>query len=115
VLPSTEHFGAALSARDLALARAGGRCGRSRRRAARSARPVSACDGDHQTQNASYFEHAAGAIVVPARSSIVPERRARAARDDETLAAMREAMLGARTARGRRDRGGADRLASARR
>jgi UDP-N-acetylglucosamine--N-acetylmuramyl-(pentapeptide) pyrophosphoryl-undecaprenol N-acetylglucosamine transferase len=66
LLPSTERFGAALSAVDLVLSRAGGTVWEI----AAAARPAVLvpypyATGDHQTKNARFFQRAGGAIVVP--------------------------------------------------
>jgi UDP-N-acetylglucosamine--N-acetylmuramyl-(pentapeptide) pyrophosphoryl-undecaprenol N-acetylglucosamine transferase len=66
LLPFVPDFGAALSAADLVLARAGG----SVWEVAAAARPAILvpypfATGDHQTKNARYFERAGGAVTVP--------------------------------------------------
>jgi UDP-N-acetylglucosamine--N-acetylmuramyl-(pentapeptide) pyrophosphoryl-undecaprenol N-acetylglucosamine transferase len=97
VLPSIEHFGAALSASDLALARAGGTVWEIAAAGLPAVLvPYPHATGDHQAKNASYFEHAAGAVVLPDEEL---DRAGAVVRalivDDEKLEAMREAMLGA--------------------
>jgi UDP-N-acetylglucosamine--N-acetylmuramyl-(pentapeptide) pyrophosphoryl-undecaprenol N-acetylglucosamine transferase len=97
VLASTERFGAALSACDLALARAGGTVWEIAAAGLPAVLvPYPHATGDHQAKNASYFEHAAGAIVLPDEelSRAGPVVRA-LIEDDAKLEAMREAMLGA--------------------
>jgi UDP-N-acetylglucosamine--N-acetylmuramyl-(pentapeptide) pyrophosphoryl-undecaprenol N-acetylglucosamine transferase len=62
----TEEFGAALTAADLALARAGGSVWELAAAGTPAVLvPGGFATGDHQTKNAEYFEHAGGAIVVP--------------------------------------------------
>jgi UDP-N-acetylglucosamine--N-acetylmuramyl-(pentapeptide) pyrophosphoryl-undecaprenol N-acetylglucosamine transferase len=66
LLPFTDDFGAALSAADLVVARAGG----SVWEVAAAARPALLvpyphATARHQTKNARYFERAGGAVVVP--------------------------------------------------
>jgi UDP-N-acetylglucosamine--N-acetylmuramyl-(pentapeptide) pyrophosphoryl-undecaprenol N-acetylglucosamine transferase len=66
VLPSTDRFGAALSAADLALARAGGSVWELAAAGLPAVLvPYPHATGDHQTLNAKYFEDAGGAAVVP--------------------------------------------------
>jgi UDP-N-acetylglucosamine--N-acetylmuramyl-(pentapeptide) pyrophosphoryl-undecaprenol N-acetylglucosamine transferase len=97
VLPATEHFGAALSASDLALARAGGTVWEIAAAGLPAVLvPYPHATGDHQAKNASYFEHAAGAVVLPDEELGRAGAVVRALiEDDEKLEAMREAMLGA--------------------
>jgi len=90
----TEHFGAALGAADLVLARAGG----SVWELAAAAKPAILVPGefataDHQTKNARYFSDGGGAVIVPEREldrvpelvrSLLDDRR----RLDEMAAAM---------------------------
>jgi len=90
----TEHFGAALGAADLVLARAGG----SVWELAAAAKPAILVPGefataDHQTKNARYFSDGGGAVIVPERQldrvpelvrSLLDDRR----RLDEMAAAM---------------------------
>jgi UDP-N-acetylglucosamine--N-acetylmuramyl-(pentapeptide) pyrophosphoryl-undecaprenol N-acetylglucosamine transferase len=66
LLPFTDDFGAALSAADLVVARAGG----SVWEIAAAARPALLvpyphATADHQTKNAGYFEQGGGVVVVP--------------------------------------------------
>ena len=97
VLPSTERFGAALGAADLALARAGGSVWELAAAGLPAVLvPYPHATADHQTRNAEHFERAGGAVVVPDSElgralDVVRSLLA----DEEKLAAMREAMLGA--------------------
>jgi len=66
LLPFTDDFGAALAAANLVVARAGG----SVWEIAAAGRPALLvpyphATGDHQTENARYFERGGGAVVVP--------------------------------------------------
>src|SRR5438128_3480819 len=66
LLPFTDHFGAALSAADLVVARAGG----SVWELAAAGKPAILvpyphATADHQTKNARWFERGGGAVVVP--------------------------------------------------
>ncbi|MBA3383812.1 MAG: UDP-N-acetylglucosamine--N-acetylmuramyl-(pentapeptide) pyrophosphoryl-undecaprenol N-acetylglucosamine transferase [Actinobacteria bacterium] len=97
VLPSTERFGVALGAADLALARAGGSVWELAAAGLPAVFvPYPHATADHQTRNAEYFERAGGAVVVPDSEL---ERALDVVRsllaDDAELAAMRKAMLGA--------------------
>jgi UDP-N-acetylglucosamine--N-acetylmuramyl-(pentapeptide) pyrophosphoryl-undecaprenol N-acetylglucosamine transferase len=95
VLPSTERFGAALSAADLALARAGGTVWELAAAGLPAVLvPYPHATGDHQLQNARHFERAGGAVVLPdnelgSAPGVVRSLLADAAR----LGRMREAML----------------------
>jgi UDP-N-acetylglucosamine--N-acetylmuramyl-(pentapeptide) pyrophosphoryl-undecaprenol N-acetylglucosamine transferase len=63
---STESFGAALGAANLAIARAGGTVWELAAAGLPAILvPYPFATGDHQTQNARYFERGGGAIVVP--------------------------------------------------
>ncbi len=95
VLPSTERFGAALSAADLALARAGGSVWELAAAGLPAVLvPYPHATGDHQTANARHFERAGGAIVVPdAELGRAPELVRLLLGDPRRLAEMREAML----------------------
>ncbi|HKO73677.1 MAG TPA: UDP-N-acetylglucosamine--N-acetylmuramyl-(pentapeptide) pyrophosphoryl-undecaprenol N-acetylglucosamine transferase [Gaiellaceae bacterium] len=66
LLPFTDDFGAALSAADLVVARAGGSVWEVAA-AGRAALlvPYPHATADHQTENARYFERGGGAVVVP--------------------------------------------------
>lgn len=66
LLPFTDHFGAALSAADLVVSRAGG----SVWEIAAAGKPAILvpypfATADHQTKNAEYFQSAGGAVCVP--------------------------------------------------
>ncbi|MGH3130536.1 MAG: UDP-N-acetylglucosamine--N-acetylmuramyl-(pentapeptide) pyrophosphoryl-undecaprenol N-acetylglucosamine transferase [Gaiellaceae bacterium] len=66
LLPVTEDFGAALSAADLALSRAGGTVWELAAAGLPAILvPYPFATGDHQTLNARHFERGGGAIVVP--------------------------------------------------
>ena len=97
VLSSTDRFGAALGAADLALARAGGSVWELAAAGLPAVLvPYPHATADHQTLNAEHFERAGGAVVVPDTElpralDVVRSLLA----DDAELAAMREAMLGA--------------------
>ena len=66
VLPSTERFGAALAAADLALARAGGSVWELAAAGLPAVLvPYPFATADHQAKNARHFERAGGAVVVP--------------------------------------------------
>jgi UDP-N-acetylglucosamine--N-acetylmuramyl-(pentapeptide) pyrophosphoryl-undecaprenol N-acetylglucosamine transferase len=94
VLPFTDDFGAALSAADLVLARAGG----SVWEIAAAGKPAILvpypfATADHQAKNALYFEHAGGAITVPETElGRVPELARSLLGDSERLKEMGEAM-----------------------
>ena len=112
LLPFTEQFGAALSAADLVVSRAGSTVWEL----AAAGKPAifvpyPYATGDHQTKNARHFEAAGGAICVPerrardrARAGARAVRGSRPARRDERGDARRRAP-----ARRRRDRGRAPR------
>jgi UDP-N-acetylglucosamine--N-acetylmuramyl-(pentapeptide) pyrophosphoryl-undecaprenol N-acetylglucosamine transferase len=97
LLPETDQFGAAISAADLVLARAGG----SVWEIAAAGRPAVLvpyphATGDHQTKNARHFEVAGGAICVPeAELGRVPELVRSLLDDPPRLARMSDAMLAA--------------------
>jgi UDP-N-acetylglucosamine--N-acetylmuramyl-(pentapeptide) pyrophosphoryl-undecaprenol N-acetylglucosamine transferase len=97
VVPSTERFGAALGAADLALARAGGSVWELAAAGLPAVLvPYPHATADHQTRNAEHFERAGGAVVVPdseLERAVVVVRSL--IEDDAELAAMSEAMLGA--------------------
>jgi UDP-N-acetylglucosamine--N-acetylmuramyl-(pentapeptide) pyrophosphoryl-undecaprenol N-acetylglucosamine transferase len=97
VLAAIERFGAALSSSDLALARAGGTVWEIAAAGLPAVLvPYPHATGDHQAKNASYFEHAAGAVVLPDEELGRAGSVVRALiEDDAKLEAMREAMLGA--------------------
>jgi UDP-N-acetylglucosamine--N-acetylmuramyl-(pentapeptide) pyrophosphoryl-undecaprenol N-acetylglucosamine transferase len=66
LLPFTDHFGAALSAADLALARAGGSVWELAAAGVPAVLvPYPSATADHQTLNARHFTRGGGAILVP--------------------------------------------------
>jgi UDP-N-acetylglucosamine--N-acetylmuramyl-(pentapeptide) pyrophosphoryl-undecaprenol N-acetylglucosamine transferase len=66
LLPFTDHFGAALSAADLALARAGGSVWELAAAGVPALLvPYPSATADHQTLNARHFTRGGGAILVP--------------------------------------------------
>jgi UDP-N-acetylglucosamine--N-acetylmuramyl-(pentapeptide) pyrophosphoryl-undecaprenol N-acetylglucosamine transferase len=95
LLPWTDDLGAALSATDLALARAGG----SVWEVAAAGKPAVLVPSpnvtaDHQTKNARYFAAGGGAVVVPeAELSRIPELIRSLLADPARLAEMGEKML----------------------
>jgi UDP-N-acetylglucosamine--N-acetylmuramyl-(pentapeptide) pyrophosphoryl-undecaprenol N-acetylglucosamine transferase len=95
LLPWTDDLGAALSATDLALARAGG----SVWEVAAAGKPAVLVPSpnvtaDHQTKNARYFAAGGGAVVVPeAELARVPELVHSLLGDPARLAKMGAAML----------------------
>jgi UDP-N-acetylglucosamine--N-acetylmuramyl-(pentapeptide) pyrophosphoryl-undecaprenol N-acetylglucosamine transferase len=95
LIPSTDRIGAAIAAVDVVLARAGG----SVWELAAAGRPAVLvpyphATGDHQAKNASYFEHAGGAICVrETELGRVPELMRSLLDDAQRLARMSEAML----------------------
>ncbi len=95
LLPWTDDLGAALSATDLALARAGG----SVWEVAAAGKPAVLVPSpnvtaDHQTKNARYFAAGGGAVVVPeAELSSVPALVRSLLADPGRLAEMGAAML----------------------
>jgi len=97
LLASTPEFGAALSAADLALSRAGGTVWELAAAGLPSILvPYPFATADHQTANARYFERAGGAVVVPeAELERVPELVSALLEDPARLASMRSAMLAA--------------------
>jgi UDP-N-acetylglucosamine--N-acetylmuramyl-(pentapeptide) pyrophosphoryl-undecaprenol N-acetylglucosamine transferase len=95
LLPSTDVFGAALSAADLALSRAGGTVWELAAAGLPAILvPYPFATGDHQTLNARYFADGGGAVVVPeSELERVPDLVASLLADPERLATMRSAML----------------------
>src|SRR5207244_12484999 len=99
LLPCTDHFGAALGAADLVVARAGG----SVWEVAAAGKPAIVvpypfATADHQTKNARFFERAGGAITVPETElGRVPDLARSLLGDPGRLKEMGEAMQ--RTAR----------------
>ena len=95
LLPSTDQFGAALSAVDLALSRAGGTVWELAAVGVPAVLvPYPHATGDHQWLNAQHFVQAGGAVAVRDASDAAALVRELLA-DPERLAAMREAMLAA--------------------
>ena len=96
LLPSVERFGAALSAVDLAVSRAGGTVWELAAAGVPAILvPYPHATGDHQTLNARYFESAGGAVLVPeSRLAEVPGFADELLADPDRLARMRDAMLG---------------------
>lgn len=93
MLPFTDDFGAALSAADLVVARAGG----SVWEVAAAGRPALLvpyphATGDHQEKNARYFERGGGALVVPESELDLRRRVEELLGDPARLARMSEAM-----------------------
>ena len=112
LVSSTDRIGAAYSAADLVLARAGS----SVWEIAAAGKPAILvpypfATGDHQAKNAEYFVRAGGAIMVRELDLDDVADRVRSLLDDAPrLERMSEAMLARREAgRGRRDRRRADR------
>ena len=95
LLPATERFGAALSAVDLAVSRAGGTVWELAAAGVPAILvPYPYATRDHQTSNARHFAAGGGAVVVPeARLGEVPALVADLLADPVRLAMMREAML----------------------
>jgi UDP-N-acetylglucosamine--N-acetylmuramyl-(pentapeptide) pyrophosphoryl-undecaprenol N-acetylglucosamine transferase len=94
LLAFTDDFGAALSASDLVIARAGG----SVWEVAAAGKPALLvpypnATADHQTKNARYFAQSGGAIVVPEESLDLPRQALELLGDSPRLQAMSEAML----------------------
>ena len=95
LVPSTNEFGAALAAPDLAISRAGGTVWELAAAGTPSVLvPYPHATSDHQTLNARHFERGGGAIVVPEPeldrvAGVVDELLD----DPARLASMRAAML----------------------
>jgi UDP-N-acetylglucosamine--N-acetylmuramyl-(pentapeptide) pyrophosphoryl-undecaprenol N-acetylglucosamine transferase len=94
LLPSTEDFGAALSAADLALSRAGGTVWELAAAGLPAVLvPYPHATGDHQTRNARHFEAGGGAVHVPeAELARVPALAAELLGDPARLDRMAAAM-----------------------
>jgi UDP-N-acetylglucosamine--N-acetylmuramyl-(pentapeptide) pyrophosphoryl-undecaprenol N-acetylglucosamine transferase len=93
LLPFTDDFGAALSAVDLVVARAGG----SVWEVAAAGKPALLvpyphATADHQTKNARYFERGGGAVVVPEAELDLRRQAGALLADSARLACMGEAM-----------------------
>ena len=94
-LPSTDEFGAALAAVDLALSRAGGTVWELAAAGVPAVLvPYPHATGDHQRLNAQHFVRAGGAVAVRDPSEGQSLVRALLA-EPERVAAMRDAMLAA--------------------
>lgn len=95
LLPSTNEFGAALSAADLAVSRAGGTVWELAAAGTPAVLvPYPHATGDHQALNARHFERGGGAVVVPdAEIARVPALVDELLASPERLAGMREAMV----------------------
>jgi len=96
LVASTEEFGAALAAADLAVSRAGGTVWELAAAGTPSILvPYPFATADHQTLNARHFERGGGAIVVPeAELDTVPALVDELLADPGRLGGMRSAMLG---------------------
>jgi UDP-N-acetylglucosamine--N-acetylmuramyl-(pentapeptide) pyrophosphoryl-undecaprenol N-acetylglucosamine transferase len=94
LVPSTDHFGSALAAADLAVSRAGGTVWELAAAGTPAILvPYPHATADHQTLNARYFEEGGGAIVVDqGELERVPELARDLLADPERLARMSEAM-----------------------
>ena len=93
LLGFTDDFGAALSASDLVVARAGG----SVWEVAAAGKPALLvpyphATANHQEQNARYFEQGGGAVVVPEAGLDLPHEVGAMLADKDRLAEMGEAM-----------------------
>jgi UDP-N-acetylglucosamine--N-acetylmuramyl-(pentapeptide) pyrophosphoryl-undecaprenol N-acetylglucosamine transferase len=93
LLAFTDDFGAALSAADLVVARAGG----SVWEVAAAGKPALLvpyphATANHQEKNARYFERGGGAVVLPEARLDLPREVGALLADKERLAAMGEAM-----------------------
>ena len=95
LVPSTDRFGAALAAADLAISRAGGTVWELAAAGTPAILvPYPHATADHQTSNARYFADGGGAIVVAqSRLEEVPALATDLLGDSERLARMHEAML----------------------
>ena len=95
LVASTDQFGAALAAADLAISRAGGTVWELAAAGTPSILvPYPHATADHQTLNARYFADGGGALVVDqSRLAEVPALALELLGDDARLASMRDAML----------------------
>ena len=95
LVASTDEFGAALSAPDLAISRAGGTVWELAAAGTPAILvPYPHATSDHQTLNARHFERGGGAVLVPEEElDRVPALVEELLADPPRLAAMREAML----------------------
>jgi UDP-N-acetylglucosamine--N-acetylmuramyl-(pentapeptide) pyrophosphoryl-undecaprenol N-acetylglucosamine transferase len=94
LLAFTDDFGAALSASDFVIARAGG----SVWEVAAAGKPALLvpyphATADHQTKNARYFEQNGGVVVIPEERLDLPRQALELLGDAARLQAMGEAML----------------------
>jgi UDP-N-acetylglucosamine--N-acetylmuramyl-(pentapeptide) pyrophosphoryl-undecaprenol N-acetylglucosamine transferase len=94
LVPSTEHFGAALAAADLAISRAGGTVWELAAAGTPSILvPYPHATADHQTLNARHFADGGGAIVVDQRDlARIPALAEELLADPSRLARMSDAM-----------------------
>jgi UDP-N-acetylglucosamine--N-acetylmuramyl-(pentapeptide) pyrophosphoryl-undecaprenol N-acetylglucosamine transferase len=95
LVPSTDDFGAALAAADLAISRAGGTVWELAAAGTPAILvPYPHATADHQTLNARHFEAGGGAVVVDQRElARVPVLVEELLADSDRLASMRAAML----------------------
>ena len=95
LVPSTDHFGAALAAADLAISRAGGTVWELAAAGTPAILvPYPHATADHQTSNAQHFARGGGAIVVDqSELTRLPALAEELLADPARLARMREAML----------------------
>ena len=95
LVPSTEQFGAALAAADLAISRAGGTVWELAAAGTPAILvPYPHATADHQTSNAQHFARGGGAIVVDqSELARIPALAEELLADPARLARMREAML----------------------
>ena len=94
LLPYTDHFGAALAASDLVLARAGGSVWEVAAAGVPALLvPYPHATADHQTKNAAFFEAAGAAVLVPEPEvARVPELVRALLADNARLLSMGDAM-----------------------
>ena len=94
LVPSTDHFGAALAAADLAISRAGGTVWELAAAGTPAILvPYPHATGDHQTSNARHFAEGGGALVVDQRDlERVPALAEELLADPPRLARMSDAM-----------------------
>ena len=95
LVPSTDSFGAALAAADLAISRAGGTVWELAAAGTPAILvPYPHATADHQTLNAEHFADGGGAVVVDqSRLEDIPALATELLADTERLAQMRAAML----------------------
>jgi UDP-N-acetylglucosamine--N-acetylmuramyl-(pentapeptide) pyrophosphoryl-undecaprenol N-acetylglucosamine transferase len=95
LVASTDEFGAALAAPDLAISRAGGTVWELAAAGTPAVLvPYPHATSDHQTLNARHFERGGGAVLVPEEElDRVPALVDELLADPQRLARMREAML----------------------